>query len=122
MFDHLSLKARNFGKSLGFYRSVLASLGYEPQGLDEAGKSVGFGPPGAPALWLAEGTPTASLHLALVAKDRAAVDAFYEAALRAGGKDNGRPGIRGDYAADYYAAFVLDPDGNNIEAVVHENG
>jgi uncharacterized protein (DUF1330 family)/catechol 2,3-dioxygenase-like lactoylglutathione lyase family enzyme len=120
MFDHLSLRARDFHKSFAFYRTALAPLGFVAQSLDEAGKSAGFGRPGAPALWLAEGSPASSAHIAFAAADRAAVDKFFAAALDAGGTDNGKPGIRADYASDYYAAFVVDPDGNNIEAVCHE--
>ena len=120
MFDHVSLKVRDFKKSFGFYRASLAPLGYEAQALDEGGKSVGFGPKGDVALWIAEGSPYSSAHLALQSPNRAATAQFYEAALQSGGKDNGRPDVRPDYAKDYYAAFVLDPDGNNVEAVVHE--
>lgn len=121
MFDHISLRVRDFHKSYAFYTSVLAPLGFTPQSLDEAGKSVGFGRSGAPALWLSEGSPASSVHLAFASRNRAAVDEFFAAALRSGGTANGEPGIRTDYAADYYAAFALDPDGNNIEAVVHES-
>lgn len=118
MFDHVTLKVRNFGKSLAFYRAALAPLGYEAQHLDEAGKSVGFGPPGAPALWLAESaSPNASVHLAFKSTSRAAVGKFHDAGVRHGGKDNGPAGPRPDYSKDYYAAFLFDPDGNNVEAV-----
>ena len=120
MFDHVSLKVRDFNKSYAFYRAALAPLGYEAQGLDESGKSVGFGPAGSVALWIGEGSPGSSVHLAFRAPNRASVARFFEAALRSGGKDNGKPDLRLDYAKDYYAAFVLDPDGNNVEAVVHE--
>jgi uncharacterized protein (DUF1330 family)/catechol 2,3-dioxygenase-like lactoylglutathione lyase family enzyme len=120
MFDHVSLKVRDFKKSFAFYQAALAPLGYDAQALDEAGKSVGFGPKGDVALWIVEGTPSSSVHLALRSPHRAAVAQFFEAALRSGGKDNGRPDLRPDYAKDYFAAFVLDPDGNNVEAVVHE--
>jgi catechol 2,3-dioxygenase-like lactoylglutathione lyase family enzyme len=119
MFDHISLKVRDFGTSLAFYRAALAPLGFEAHYLDEQGKSVGFGPKGAVALWIAEGTPRSSAHLAFASPDRSAVGRFYEAGLKAGGKDNGKPGLRLDYAKDYYAAFLLDPDGNNVEAVTH---
>jgi len=117
MFNHITLKVSDFKKSLAFYRAVLAPLGYEEQSLDEAGKSVGFGPKGTPQLWLAEGKPHSIVHVAFDARSRDAVKRFYGQALEAGGKDNGPPGVRADYAADYYAAFVMDPDGNNIEAV-----
>jgi catechol 2,3-dioxygenase-like lactoylglutathione lyase family enzyme len=117
MFNHITLKVSDFKKSLAFYRAVLGPLGFEEQSLDEAGKSVGFGPKGKPQLWLAEGKPRSTAHVAFDARNRDAVKRFYGQALEAGGKDNGPPGVRTDYAENYYAAFVLDPDGNNIEAV-----
>jgi catechol 2,3-dioxygenase-like lactoylglutathione lyase family enzyme len=119
MFDHVSLKVRNFAKSLAFYRGALAPLGYEAQHVDEEGKSAGFGPKGEVSLWIAEGTPHSSCHLALRSTSRENVSLFFDAGLRAGGKDNGKPGVRPDYAEDYYAAFLHDPDGNNVEAVAH---
>jgi len=119
MFDHVSLKVRDFRKSLAFYRAALAPLGFEAQFLDEQGKSVGFGPPGAVGLWIAEGTPGASVHLAFASSSRKRVAQFFESGLEAGGRDNGKPGLRPDYAKDYYAAFLLDPDGHNVEAVTH---
>jgi uncharacterized protein (DUF1330 family)/catechol 2,3-dioxygenase-like lactoylglutathione lyase family enzyme len=120
MFDHVSLKVRHFQRSLAFYRAALAPLGFEAQELDEKGKSVGFGPKGAVALWLAEGAASSSVHLAFESPNRIAVEQFFDAALASGGRDNGKAGLRQDYAKDYFAAFVLDPDGNNVEAVVHE--
>jgi catechol 2,3-dioxygenase-like lactoylglutathione lyase family enzyme len=120
MFDHISLKVGDFRRSLEFYRTALAPLGFEAQFLDEQGKSVGFGPPGAVGLWISEGTPQAPLHIAFASSSRRGVAQFFESGLRAGGKDNGKPGVRPDYAKDYYAAFLLDPDGHNVEAVTHE--
>jgi uncharacterized protein (DUF1330 family)/catechol 2,3-dioxygenase-like lactoylglutathione lyase family enzyme len=120
MFDHVSLKVRDFHKSLAFYRAALAPLGHEVQNLDEHGRSVGFGPRGKVGLWIAEGSPSSSVHIAFQSPNRARVAEFYDAGLRAGGKSNGKPDLRPDYAKDYYAAFVLDPDGNNVEAVAHE--
>jgi catechol 2,3-dioxygenase-like lactoylglutathione lyase family enzyme len=119
MFDHVSLKVRDFRKSLAFYRAALAPLGFEAQYLDEQAKSVGFGPKGAVGLWIAEGTPVScsSAHVAFASVARDAVNRFYDAGLAAGGKDNGKPGLRPDYSSNYYAAFLLDPDGNNVEAV-----
>lgn len=120
MFDHVSIKVSDFEKSLAFYRAILAPLGHEAQHVDSAGKSAGFGPKGSPALWIAEGKPKSHAHLAFKSPGRAAVGHFHEAALGAGGKDNGQPGLRADYGDRYYAAFVLDPDGNNVEAVTFE--
>ncbi len=117
MFDHVSLKVADFKKSLAFYRAALAPLGLEAQHVDEKGKSAGFGPKGSVGLWIAEGKQGGAVHLAFKGAERAAVARFFEAAIAAGGKDHGRPGLRPDYASDYYAAFVLDPDGNNVEAV-----
>jgi catechol 2,3-dioxygenase-like lactoylglutathione lyase family enzyme len=119
MFDHISIRVRDFGKSLAFYRAALAPLGYEAQHLDEGGKSVGFGPRGAVALWIAEGAPQSSAHMAFASLSRKDVAEFFDAGLRSGGKDNGKPGLRPDYDKDYYAAFLFDPDGNNVEAVTH---
>jgi len=120
MFDHISLKVADFAKSLAFYRAALAPLGLTAEQVDEAGKSAGFGPPGALGLWIGEGKSPLGIHVAFRAPSRAAVRQFYEAAIRSGGKDNGKPGLRPDYSATYYAAFILDPDGNNVEAVTHE--
>jgi catechol 2,3-dioxygenase-like lactoylglutathione lyase family enzyme len=117
MFDHISLKVSRFAPSLAFYRAALTPLGLHAQYVDEAGKSVGFGPEGSVGLWLAEGERAGVVHLAFKSPTRALVTRFYEAALAAGGKDNGKPGLRKDYGENYYAAFVIDPDGNNIEAV-----
>ena len=117
MIDHVSLKVSDFAKSLAFYRAALTPLGYEAQSVDAASKSAGFGPPGSPVLWIAEGKGKGTVHIAFKSKGRAPVSRFYEAALGAGGKDNGKPGLRPDYSEAYFAAFVLDPDGNNIEAV-----
>lgn|SRR5262249_36615747 len=117
MFDHVTLKVADFEKSLAFYRAALAPLGLQEQALDKASKSVGFGPKGMPRLWLTEAKPRSHVHLAFESRDRDAVSRFHQRGLEAGGKDNGPPGPRADYGANYYAAFVLDPDGNNIEAV-----
>lgn len=114
MFDHIGLIIRNLDASRHFYTAALAPLGYVP---DASG--TGFGPPGEPALWLYEagrGSGGAN-HVAFKAPSRAAVDRFYQEALKAGGRDNGAPGVRADYGPTYYAAFVRDPDGNNVEAV-----
>jgi catechol 2,3-dioxygenase-like lactoylglutathione lyase family enzyme len=113
MFDHVGLRVKDVRASARFYGAVL-----EPLGLVADASGGGFGPPGAPALWLYEaGSGERGVHLAFTAPDRAAVDRFHSAGLRAGGKDNGKPGPRADYGPRYYAAFLVDPDGNNVEAV-----
>lgn len=113
MFDHVGLRVKDARASTRFYTAVLEPLGLVP---DASG--TGFGPPGAPALWLYDGAKgDRGVHLAFRAKDRASVDRFHAAGLAAGGKDNGKPGVRADYDPKYYAAFLVDPDGNNVEAV-----
>ena len=112
MFDHIGFRVRDVQASTRFYRAVLGALGHVQ---DESG---GFGPKGEPALWLYETKePATGAHVAFKARDRAAVDRFHAAGLEAGGRDNGAPGLRPDYSATYYAAFLIDPDGNNVEAV-----
>jgi catechol 2,3-dioxygenase-like lactoylglutathione lyase family enzyme len=117
MFDHVGLPVSDFAKSVSFYRAALEPLGYGLESHDPKGESAGFGKPGAPQLWLGPGKTGVTLHLAFQAKDRASVQRFHAAALAAGGKDNGKPGPRPSYGETYYAAFVLDPDGYNVEAV-----
>ncbi len=117
MFDHFSLRVRDLERSKAFYARALAPLGAAIQMEFEGG--AGIGPAGKPSFWLSQGDPPASLHFAFVAPDRAAVDAFYAAAIAAGARDNGAPGVREQYHPTYYAAFVFDPDGHNIEAVCH---
>lgn len=122
MLDHLGLKVKDFGRSRDFYVKVLAPLGYgiEMEFDVEGYKVAGFGKNGKPSFWISEGQPGPGLHLAFEAPSRAAVDAFYSAAMEAGASDNGPPGPRPQYHAGYYGAFVLDPDGYNIEAVRHQ--
>ena len=117
MIDHLTLTASDYEKSKAFYNRALAPLGYSL--VKEFGDDVaGFGIGDRLDFWLANGPKATSpvFHLAFVAESRAQVDAFYEAALAAGGRDNGKPGTRENYPPKYYCAFVLDPDGQNIEA------
>jgi catechol 2,3-dioxygenase-like lactoylglutathione lyase family enzyme len=109
MYDHVGLKVKDLKASGKFYEAALGALGHVADG-------GGFGPKGAPALWPSEGR-TAPVHVAFRAGSRAEVDRFHAAGLKAGGRDNGSPGLRKDYGPRYYAAFLLDPDGNNIEAV-----
>jgi catechol 2,3-dioxygenase-like lactoylglutathione lyase family enzyme len=118
MFDHIQLKVKDLKSSQRFYTAALAPLGFTLE--YEGDEMIGFGPKGAPALWLGQGESRGPVHIAFAAKDRAAVRAFYAAALPAGGKDNGEPGLRPKYSANYYGGFVKDPDGNNIEAVCHQ--
>jgi catechol 2,3-dioxygenase-like lactoylglutathione lyase family enzyme len=108
MFDHVALPVSDLEASAEFYRRVLAPLGIEQTA---AGDYVEFG-----ALSLVAREPRDQLHLAFIAESREQVDAFHAAGLEGGYRDNGAPGVR-DYAADYYAAYLLDPDGHNIEAV-----
>jgi catechol 2,3-dioxygenase-like lactoylglutathione lyase family enzyme len=113
MYDHVGLRVKDLKAAVRFYQTTLEPLGYV---LD--GSGTGFGPKGAPALWLhGDGKPGGGTHLAFSAPDRASVDRFHAAGLKAGGKDNGKPGLRADYSPKYYAAFLVDPDGNNVEAV-----
>jgi len=113
LIDHIHLRAHNLEASKSFYRAVLESLG-KAHGIRESADHFS-----ADELWIdrAEGE-TSNVHLAFQARDAAAVNNFYAAALKAGGRDNGAPGER-KYHPGYYAAFVFDPDGNNIEAVYH---
>jgi catechol 2,3-dioxygenase-like lactoylglutathione lyase family enzyme len=117
MYDHIGLKVRDVNASVRFYEAALAGLGHVLCSRDDSG--AGFGPPGEPALWLylAKGSTGPGAHVAFRAPDRAAVDRFHADGLKAGGRDHGRPGLRSDYSPTYYAAFLLDPDGNNVEAV-----
>lgn len=119
MFDHIGLKVKDVDASVRFYAAALEGIGYVLCSQDADG--AGFGPPEEPVLWLyrTRGATGPGTHVALRAADRAAVDRFHAAGLEAGGRDNGRPGPRADYSPTYYAAFLLDPDGNNVEAVCH---
>jgi catechol 2,3-dioxygenase-like lactoylglutathione lyase family enzyme len=115
MYDHIGLKVKDVGAAVRFYEAALASVGYALCSRDDS--SAGLGPLGAPDLWLYTGVSGAGVHIAFRAANRAAVDRFHTAGLEAGGRDHGAPGLRTDYSPDYYAAFLLDPDGNNVEAV-----
>ncbi|MBX9704894.1 MAG: VOC family protein [Gammaproteobacteria bacterium] len=122
MLDHIGIEVSDYHRSKEFYETVLAPLGYEllleVQGAMGFGKRIEQGP--VAQLWLHEGPePARDMHIAFTAKTRAQVDAFYQAALAAGGEDNGAPGLRPMYHANYYGAFIYDPDGYNIEAVCH---
>jgi catechol 2,3-dioxygenase-like lactoylglutathione lyase family enzyme len=117
VIDHISLRVTNIQRSKEFYVKALAPLGYAA--LMEFPGFVGLGAGGKPDLWLTEQEGPTTVHVAFRAEDKAAVDAFHAAALAAGAKDNGAPGKRAQYHPRYYGAFVLDPDGHNIEAVIH---
>jgi catechol 2,3-dioxygenase-like lactoylglutathione lyase family enzyme len=125
MLDHIGLTVRDVARATEFYLQCLAPLGYGvvmEVSAEETGSEpgVGFGASGKPSFWIGGGAaPSGPMHVAFVAGSRAAVDAFYRAAIAAGGRDNGPPGLRPHYHESYYGAFVLDPDGNNIEAVTH---
>ena len=117
MYDHIGLKVVDLDASVRFYEAALAPLGHVLCSRDESG--AGFGPAGEPALWLYPGgaRAAAAAHVAFRARERAEVDRFFAGGREAGGRDNGAPGLRADYSPTYYAAFLIDPDGNNVEAV-----
>jgi catechol 2,3-dioxygenase-like lactoylglutathione lyase family enzyme len=118
MYDHIGLPVSDLDTSLRFYSAACAALGHTLCTQDTS--SAGLGPKGEPALWLyaaGKAAKRTGTHLALRAPNRAAVDRFHHEGLSAGGRDNGAPGIRIDYSPNYYAAFLIDPDGNNVEAV-----
>jgi catechol 2,3-dioxygenase-like lactoylglutathione lyase family enzyme len=120
MFDHIGIGVTDLAQSKAFFLRALEPLGVRVA--MEGPYGVGMGQNGKPSLWLSETQEApAHLHLAFAAVNRAQVDAFYEAALAAGGKDNGAPGLRPHYHANYYGAFVIGPDGHNIEAVCHRS-
>jgi len=120
MFDHVGLGVSDLAASKAFFLQALQPLGVAVA--MEGPYGVGLGRNGKPSLWLHESTDkTAPLHLAFTAADRAQVDAFHAAALAAGGKDNGAPGLRPHYHPNYYGAFVIGPDGHNVEAVCHKS-
>ena len=125
VIDHMGLTVFNYAEALRFYEQALAPLGISvvmQVKAEESGGYVGagFGRNGKPSFWVQGGERTAPrVHIAFVAENRDAVDAFHAAAIGAGGRDNGQPGIRAHYHPNYYGAFVLDPDGHNIEAVCH---
>ncbi len=120
MIDHVKLNLIKYAEARHFFQTSLAPLGYKV-GYEVDETVCGLGVEGMPDLWLEAGEESsAPTHVAFTADTRAAVDKFYQAAIAAGGIDNGKPGLREHYHENYYAAFVLDPDGNNIEAVCHK--
>jgi len=126
MIDHAGVVVSDYARSKAFYLAALAPLGYAliaeiPKAVTGHTDVAGFGEPPKPDFWISAGSANKPpLHIAFRAASRALVDAFYRAAIAAGGRDNGGPGIRAHYHPNYYGAFVLDPDGHNIEAVCHE--
>lgn len=123
MIDHVSIHVTDVARARDFYQAALAPTGYDviKQYPDaEAPVAVGLGVNGMPDLWLVQGQPSHSQHVALRGATRKVVAAFHAAALAAGGKDNGSPGVRAQYHAAYYGAFVLDLDGHNLEVCCHD--
>jgi catechol 2,3-dioxygenase-like lactoylglutathione lyase family enzyme len=128
MIDHMGVSVSDYARSKAFYEGVLAQLGaalimeVTPEMTGDGRSHAGFGRNGKPTFWISPRASSSYSHVALVAESREQVDAFHRAALAAGGRDNGAPGLRPHYQPNYYAAFVLDPDGHNIEAVCHCSG
>ena len=121
MIDHAGLRVSDIAKAKDFYSKALAPLGYEMIAEYAEYKVAGFGEPPKADFWLSAGEGFEDTnHVAFAAKDKAAVDGFYKAGIAAGGTDNGAPGYRKDYSPGYYAAFVKDLDGHNIEVVFHD--
>lgn len=119
IIDHIGVNVQNAEESRAFYEKALAPLGIS-QLMEYAGW-YGFGKGGKPEFWFGEGDkPHHRMHIAFVAENRQQVRDFYEAAIAAGAEDNGKPGVREIYHPDYYGAFVIDPNGHNIEAVCHK--
>jgi catechol 2,3-dioxygenase-like lactoylglutathione lyase family enzyme len=127
MIDHTGFAVSDLRRSKTFYVEALRSLGIELLAEVTAeqsggGSHAGFGIGDKAFFWIGDhGRPAGTAHIAFAAASRAEVDSFHKAALKAGGKDNGAPGLRAHYHPNYYGAFVLDPDGNNIEAVCHKS-
>ena len=124
MIDHVGFSVSDYARARAFYEKALAPLGYvlvmETTAQETGKPAAGFGANGKPDFWIGgEGKLDKPLHIAILAKDRATVDAFHRAAVAAGGRDNGSPGVRPHYHPNYYGAFVLDLDGHSIEAVGH---
>jgi catechol 2,3-dioxygenase-like lactoylglutathione lyase family enzyme len=126
MIDHVGIPVSDYARSKAFYEKALAPLGYtliaEVRQTEHDALAAGFGADGKPDFWIGgEGGLNRPVHIGLAVATRSLVDDFHRAALAAGGRDNGAPGLRHRYHPNYYAAFVLDPDGHNIEAVCHRS-
>jgi catechol 2,3-dioxygenase-like lactoylglutathione lyase family enzyme len=123
MFDHVGLNVKDYAASRAFFEQALAPVGYRVVMAFDEWKAAGFGTDETPTFWISQREPYGTgTHVAFVCPDRATVHAFHDAALAAGGIDNGAPGLREQYHPTYYGAFVHDLDGNNIEAVCHSPG
>jgi catechol 2,3-dioxygenase-like lactoylglutathione lyase family enzyme len=127
MIDHVGFPVSDYAKSKAFYEKALTPIGYSlimevpAEGNPSGAEACGFGKDGKPDFWIgAEGGLAKPIHVALAVESRSQVDAFYKAALAAGARDNGAPGIRAHYHQNYYAAFVFDLDGHNVEVVCHK--
>src|SRR5262245_25429986 len=118
MIDHIGVAVSDLERSIAFYTKALAPLGYTL--IMKWEQFAGFGVAGKPDFWISQGTPKDNIHVAFRANGRAKVREFYAAAMAAGGKDNGPPGVSPRYHEHYYGGFVHDPDGNNFEACCHE--
>jgi catechol 2,3-dioxygenase-like lactoylglutathione lyase family enzyme len=118
MLDHIGLQVSDYARSKRFFEEALEPLAYNLI-MEFGGSTAGFGVGAKPDFWISQGQATAPVHVAFASLDRATVDAFYKAAIAAGGRDNGAPGLRPEYHPNYYGAFVYDPDGNNVETVCH---
>jgi catechol 2,3-dioxygenase-like lactoylglutathione lyase family enzyme len=125
MIDHTGISVRDINKSKAFYTRALAPIGYTllaefPASVTGSSDVAGFGVAPRPDFWIASGTSNVPpIHVAFRVENRRLVDEFHEAAMAAGGRDNGGPGVRAHYHPNYYGAFVLDPDGHNVEVVCH---
>jgi catechol 2,3-dioxygenase-like lactoylglutathione lyase family enzyme len=115
LFDHIGLKVKDLDAAVRFYEAALEPLGFVLCSKDDS--SAGFGPRGEPVLWLYPSKTASPVHVAFKASTRDGVGGFHAKGLKAGGRDNGKPGLRKEYSPKYYAAFLVDPDGNNVEAV-----
>jgi len=120
MLDHIALSVSDYERSRNFYKSALASIGYSLL-MEHRISGAGFGRDGKPDFWIQPGNPSGPIHVAFAVANRGMVDRFHAGAVEAGAQDNGPPGPRTEYHPAYYGAFVLDPDGNNVEAVCHRS-
>lgn len=118
MIDHIAIRVSDFDSSKQFYADALEPLGYTLV-MEHDISGAGFGHDGKPDFWLQSGVSSGPIHIAFSCPDHDTVKRFHAAAIEAGGKDNGAPGLRTEYHPSYFGAFVLDPDGNNLEAVCH---